>query len=83
MERVLAVRVGADLRPTAVIESHGWLPNIEDGAPTREVWEKYFAAWGPGAIERAGEAAQEAFRTIAEEFARDHAKILNAEAQAA
>jgi len=79
MERVLAVRVGADLRPTAVIESHGWLPDIDDGAPTREVWEKHFAAWGPQAIERAGEAAREAIRSIASEFSRDHDRMLNAE----
>ena len=79
MERVLAVRVDADGRPTVVTETGGWLPAIDDGAPTRDAWETHFAAWGPQAVERAGEAAQAALGMFADEFAREHAKILNAE----
>ena len=79
MERVLAVRVDADGRTTVVAESRDWLPAIEDGAPTRAAWETHFAAWGNPAIAAAAAAARTAFGVIADEFARDHARILNQE----
>jgi len=79
MERVLAIRVDPDGPTTVVTESKDWLPAIEAGAPTRTAWENHFAAWGRAAIAAAAEAARGAFGAIAEEFARDHARILSQE----
>jgi hypothetical protein len=79
MERVLAVRVDAENRTTVIAESRDWLPAIENGAPTRFAWETHFAAWGNPAIAAAAEAAGTTFGAMADEFARDHARILSQE----
>jgi hypothetical protein len=62
-----------------VAEAKDWLPGLDDGAPTRDVWQRHFAGWGERALEAAGTAARDASRAIAERFASDHAKILDAE----
>ena len=79
LERVLAVRLDLDGQTTVVTESKQWLPAIEAGAPTRGAWENHFAATGRAAIAAAAEAARAAFGAIADEFARDHARILSLE----
>src|SRR5262249_22645374 len=79
LERVEAVRVDLDGRTTVVSESKDWLPAVEIGAPTRAAWETHFAAWGTAALAAATEAARLAFGAIAEDFARDHVRILSLE----
>jgi hypothetical protein len=79
LERVVAVQIDADLHAAVVAESKDWLPTIDAGAPTRAAWETHFAAWGNPALAAAGAAARAAFGALADEFARDHAKILGLE----
>jgi superfamily II DNA or RNA helicase len=79
MEQVLGVRVGEDLHPAVLENTADWLPEADAAAPSRGMWERHFAAWGPQAQEKAGEAARTAFQKVAEKFARDHKRLLEEE----
>lgn len=79
MERVLGVRVGTDQKPVVLEDSADWLLSQDDAAPSRGVWEKHFAGWGPRAQEAAAQAAQSAFQVMADSFARTHHKMLDEE----
>lgn len=79
MERVLGVRVGSDQKPVVLEDTADWLLSPDDAAPSRGVWEKHFAGWGPKAQEAAAQAAQAAFQVMADSFARTHAKMLDVE----
>jgi superfamily II DNA or RNA helicase len=79
MEQVLGVRVGPDLLPAVLENTADWLPEADATAPSRGMWDRHFAAWGPQGQEKAGEAARAAFQKVAERFARDHQRLLDEE----
>ncbi len=79
MEQVLGMRVGPDLQPVVLENTADWLPAADAAAPSKGVWDRHFAGWGPQAQEKAGEAARNAFQKVAERFARDHKRLLDEE----
>ena len=79
MERVLAVRIGADLRPVVLTQTTDWLPDVQQAAPVGGAWERWFASWGEEARDAAVRAADAAFQEMAETFAQLHGKLLDEE----
>lgn len=67
-ERVLAVKVGDDMTAEVLNAPHEWLPTIDDGIATLNLWDHQFAGWGERAWEIAQTAATEAFEGIAADF---------------
>jgi hypothetical protein len=79
MEQVLGVRVGPDLQPAVLENTADWMPEADAAAPSKGVWDRHFAAWGPLAQEKAGEAARIAFQKVVERFAHGHKGLLDEE----
>ncbi|MBI4602224.1 MAG: hypothetical protein HY721_09710 [Planctomycetes bacterium] len=67
LERLIAVRVPRGAPPCVLEDPAEWqgLASRELQVPTAGVWEKHFAAWGPGREEEAAKAAADAFARAA------------------
>ena len=80
-ERVLAVRMKQAGCVARYCSADEWAPlrDPEKAIPTRDLWQRHFAAWGDAAGDPAKAAALEAFQPIAKELIAERAKALNAE----
>lgn len=78
-ERVLTVRIDANLQPTTFTELSDWLPHPSDAIPTKDLWEQVFAEWGPQAVATADEAAKIAFAQLSQNLITRHRQQMEQE----
>ena len=79
MERVLAVRVDADLDARSRGRAHDWLPSQEDAAPTERSGSGISPAGGSRPSSGRERRPGSAFQEMAGQFARELDKVLDAE----